>query len=111
MCLPALSTQVLSQCARMQLASWGVHTKAANRHKTRHLRSAEASTQLVGCRILQERHAAGNAFPKAGIPQLTLCSLASTLSLQAEHPATSYTLFYSIHAAPSSRISPACFVP
>lgn len=77
-CLPALRTQVLSQCARMQLASWGVHTKAANRHKTRHLHSAEASKQLVGCRILQERHAAGNAFPKAGIPQLTLCSLAST---------------------------------
>lgn len=56
-----------------------------------HLHSAEASAQLTGrstsnlgdSRILQERHAAGNAFPKAGIPQLTLCSLASPLSLQA----------------------------
>lgn len=90
MCLPTLSMQVLSWCARLQLAGWAMHTKARNRHKSS-VQPPVFCAQLTGrstsnlgdSRILQERHAAGNAFPKAGIPQLTLCSLASPLSLQA----------------------------
>lgn len=60
--------------------------------------------------ILQDR-STGNAFPKAGMPQLTLHTLASPPARRQRAPACPRTSRYFIRAARSSRVPPADFVP